>query len=102
MAPPKLTQQSIAILGLFLSNRDSYLCGADVMRETGFLSGTVYPILMRFERAGLLRSHWEDEAAAASEARPARRLYVLTGEGQRAARKAFLELRAFVPGLAMT
>ena len=46
--------------------------------------GTLYKALGRLEQFGLLTSAWED-AAAASEGRPRRRLYQLTGEGARVA-----------------
>ncbi len=37
--------------------------GFDVMETCGLPSGTVYPALRRLERAGLLKSRWEDAAA---------------------------------------
>jgi len=46
--------------------------------------GTLYKALARLEELGGLTSRWED-AAAAPEGRPRRRLYELTGEGARAA-----------------
>jgi DNA-binding PadR family transcriptional regulator len=46
--------------------------------------GTLYKALSRLEEFGLLTSRWED-AAAAVEGRPRRRLYELTGEGARVA-----------------
>jgi PadR family transcriptional regulator len=46
--------------------------------------GTLYKALGRLEEFGLLSSHWED-AAAAVEGRPRRRLYTLTGEGAQVA-----------------
>jgi DNA-binding PadR family transcriptional regulator len=55
--------------------------GFDVMDACGLPSGTVYPALRRLERAGLLRSHWEDPEDAHAEGRPRRRTYHLTGEG---------------------
>ena len=48
--------------------------------------GTLYKALGRLEQLGLLRSRWED--AAAAEGRPRRRLYELTGQGALAARQA--------------
>lgn len=45
--------------------------------------GTLYKALGRLEDAGLLTSQWEDPEVAASEGRPRRRLYTVTGEGQR-------------------
>ncbi len=49
--------------------------------------GTLYKALSRLEEFGLLTSRWED-AAAAVEGRPRRRLYELTGEGARVAASA--------------
>lgn len=55
--------------------------GFDIMAVTGLTSGTVYPSLDRLEQAGLLKSRWEDEAAAHAEGRPARRYFYLTAAG---------------------
>jgi PadR family transcriptional regulator PadR len=52
--------------------------------------GTLYKALGRLEEFGLLASRWED-AAAAAEGRPRRRLYELTGEGARVADRARAE-----------
>ena len=46
--------------------------------------GTLYKALERMQRAGLLESRWEDPDAAASEGRPRRRLYRITGLGEQA------------------
>src|SRR5436190_18926029 len=48
--------------------------------------GTLYKALGRLEEFGLLSSRWED-AAGATEGRPRRRLYELTGEGTRVAER---------------
>jgi hypothetical protein len=48
--------------------------------------GTLYKALARLETFGLLASRWED--ADAAEGRPRRRLYEITGQGERAARPA--------------
>ena len=45
--------------------------------------GTLYKALGRMEKAGLLESRWEDALAAAAESRPRRRLYHVTGLGER-------------------
>jgi len=47
--------------------------------------GTLYKALDRLEKAGFVRSRWEDPEAAASERRPRRRLYQVTGLGERVA-----------------
>jgi DNA-binding PadR family transcriptional regulator len=46
--------------------------------------GTLYKALARLEERRLLESRWEDPAAALEQRRPPRRLYRVTGEGQRA------------------
>lgn len=55
--------------------------GFDLLDETGLESGTVYPILRRLERAGLVRSRWEAVQRARGEGRPPRRYYELSGAG---------------------
>ncbi len=46
--------------------------------------GTLYKALDRMRKAGLLESRWEEPETAAREERPLRRLYRVTGAGQRA------------------
>ncbi|MGH8879134.1 MAG: PadR family transcriptional regulator, partial [Stackebrandtia sp.] len=53
--------------------------------DTGLPSGTLYPILVRLERAGWVATAWEDVDASAA-GRPARRYYRLTADGVTAAR----------------
>jgi DNA-binding PadR family transcriptional regulator len=55
--------------------------GFDVMDATGLPSGTVYPILRRLDREGLLKSTWEKQADAQKEQRPPRRYYEITAAG---------------------
>ncbi len=57
--------------------------GFDVMDATGLPSGTVYPILRRLDREGLLESSWEKQATAQEEQRPPRRYYAITTAGNR-------------------
>lgn len=88
---PWLSQQALRILKGFLENPSAEISGADVIRVTKLLSGTVYPILLRFERAGLVMSRWETEDPS-QLGRPRKRLYRLTGEGIRVANDALREL----------
>jgi PadR family transcriptional regulator, regulatory protein PadR len=44
----------------------------------------LYKALQRLEEAGLLASQWEDPDIAVAEGRPRRRLYEVTGAGERA------------------
>ncbi|MGW8268339.1 MAG: PadR family transcriptional regulator [Longimicrobiales bacterium] len=67
--------------------------GFDVMEACHLPSGTVYPALRRLEKAGLLKSRWEEEAAAHADGRPRRRTYALTDEGWRALPEAEAKLQ---------
>jgi len=64
-----------------------YVYGFDIMDVTGLPSGTVYPILSKLEDSGLVKSRWEDARIAKREKRPARRTYVITGDGREAVRE---------------
>ena len=74
-----LTYPTAAVL---LALRHGHRYGFDVMDATGLPDGTVYPILRRLERRGVLAGSWEDEEAARAQGRPARRYYRLTPVGE--------------------
>ena len=57
--------------------------GFDIMDATHLPSGTVYPILRRLDREGLLESTWEKHATAQKAQRPPRRYYDITAAGAR-------------------
>jgi PadR family transcriptional regulator, regulatory protein PadR len=59
-----------------------YHYGFDIMDATGLPSGTVYPILRRFDREGVVRARWEKVEIAQREQRPPRRYYELTAAGE--------------------
>ena len=58
--------------------------GFDIIENTGFPSGTVYPTLGRMEKRGFLQASWEDRDRADAEGRPRRRYYQLTDTGRTA------------------
>jgi DNA-binding PadR family transcriptional regulator len=60
--------------------------GLEICRGTQLGSGTVYPILTKFERLGLVRTYWEDNAPG--DRGPRRRMYELTAEGASEAARA--------------
>jgi DNA-binding PadR family transcriptional regulator len=68
--------------------------GFDIMDATGLPSGTVYPILGRLEKAGLVRSNWETPVIARREKRPPRRYYDISAAGSRALARALEHYRA--------
>lgn len=59
--------------------------GYDIMKETGLLSGTLYPLLMRMTDQGLVESEWREPA---QPGRPPRHAYRLTAQGLALAREA--------------
>jgi DNA-binding PadR family transcriptional regulator len=73
-----LTYPTAAVL---LSIRSGHRYGFDIMDATGLPDGTVYPLLRRLERRGVLIGAWESAAAAKNEQRPQRRYYELTPVG---------------------
>lgn len=74
-----LTYPTAAVL---LAIRQGHLYGFDLMDATGLPDGTVYPLLRRLERRGVLTGAWEDEETARAEQRPPRRYYRLTPLGE--------------------
>ena len=74
-----------------------YCHGFDIIDATGLPSGTVYPALGRLERDGLVRSSWEDAAAARQEKRPPRRNYRVTAHGSRVLDTELTRYRALSP-----
>lgn len=77
---PRLSYQGLLVLRAFLDRPRKELCGADLMKIANFSSGTLYPILLRFEKYRLLESEWEDVDPEAA-GRPRRRLYKITPHG---------------------
>lgn len=95
---PRLTTQTLKVMGVLLSERQSEFSGADIARSTRLASGTLYPILLRLEQAGWAESRWE--AGKPRElGRPRRRFYKITGIGASKARSALREMNAFTPGV---
>ena len=87
----RLSHQSLRVLRVFLDalSEDvrAELAGADLISATRLSSGTLYPILLRFEKAGLLESRWESERPE-ELGRPRRRFYRMTQAGAQVAHDA--------------
>jgi hypothetical protein len=77
--PFNLTYPTAAVL---LAIRGGHRYGFDLMDATGLPDGTVYPILRRLERRGVLEGAWEEDSLARAENRPLRRYYSLTRLGE--------------------
>jgi DNA-binding PadR family transcriptional regulator len=79
----RITKQTEEILDYLSSEPTTELAGADIERATGIKKGTVYPAVARMTRFGWLEWRWEDIDPKVA-GRPRKRLYKLTGEGERA------------------
>ena len=90
--PPQLTRQTMVILSILMESTEP-IAGSEIAGRSRLASGTLYPILMRLEQAGWIRSEWEEKEGA-SGAKPRRRLYRVTGLGVQSARK---EAKAWKP-----
>jgi PadR family transcriptional regulator, regulatory protein PadR len=64
--------------------------GLEIGKAAGLVGGSLYPLLLRLEQAGILVSDWE-EADPSEARRPRRRLYRLTSQGTEYARQALLD-----------
>jgi DNA-binding PadR family transcriptional regulator len=91
----RLSHQGLVVLRIFLDALSegvrAELAGADLMAAAHLSSGTLYPILLRFERAGLLESRWETERPK-DLGRPRRRFYRMTQAGAQVAHEALRAL----------
>ena len=81
----RVTSAVAAVLSAFLEAPDTDRYGLELIKATGLPSGTLYPILVRLERAEWVETTWEDVDVHAA-GRPARRYYRLSGDGVAAAR----------------
>ncbi len=81
----RVSHQGRLVLQAFLDLPAQELWGYQLSQATGVKPGSLYPILQRFLAAGWIRDRWED-VDEQTEGRRRRRYYVLTAEGERAAR----------------
>jgi len=86
MGSPRMTSSVLKVVAALLADPAAERYGLQLMHDTGLPSGTLYPILVRLERAGWVESRWED-ADPVAEGRPTRRYYRLTGQGAIEARR---------------
>lgn len=72
------SKQMRLLLAALCAHAQEWRHGYDLMKETGLLSGTLYPLLMRMTDNGLVEAEWREPA---QPGRPARHVYRLTGDG---------------------
>jgi len=100
MTTPRMTTQTLKVLGTILSEPDAEWYGLELCKRARLKPGTIYPTLDRLIKAEWLERRWEDIDPAV-EGRPRRRLYRLTAIGAPAARQALDEhLAALQPAAA--
>jgi DNA-binding PadR family transcriptional regulator len=96
---PRLSSQTLKVLGTLISCPSGELSGAEIGKHTKLASGTLYPILFRLEAAGWLQSRWEVEDPTVL-GRPRRRFYRVTGEGVKKIQEVVSDLTPAIGGLA--
>jgi PadR family transcriptional regulator PadR len=96
---PRLTAQTLKLLGVLMAHPTEDISGSEIARATKLPSGTLYPILLRLERARWLESRWED-GDPHELGRPRRRLYQLTPLGSKKSYLAFREVTSAIGGIA--
>lgn len=96
---PRLTPQTARVLDCLV--RLGEQSGADLGRQTNLKSGTLYPLLLRLEQAGWVRSAWET-ADPRQLGRPRKRFYQITGMGAANAREQAAEQAVIFGRLAPT
>ena len=79
------SKQMLALLEQLSASAPQWRHGYDLMKETGLLSGTLYPLLMRMTDQGLVEAEWREPT---QPGRPARHAYRITAAGLAFARAA--------------
>jgi PadR family transcriptional regulator, regulatory protein PadR len=77
------SKQMMKLLAVLSARAPQWQHGYELMKETGLLSGTLYPLLMRMSDQGLVEAEWREPA---QPGRPARHAYRLTAKGLALAR----------------
>ncbi|HTZ72801.1 MAG TPA: PadR family transcriptional regulator [Candidatus Aquilonibacter sp.] len=83
MKLPRLSPQTVQVLGQFAERPSAWHYGYGLSRATGLKSGTLYPILMRLAKHGLLETRWMTTEPGV----PPRHTYRLTPKGVRVLRE---------------
>ena len=76
--------QMLLLLDALATHAPRSRYGYELMKETGLLSGTLYPLLMRMSDQGLVEAEWLPPTQAG---RPPRHAYRLTAAGLQLARE---------------
>jgi DNA-binding HxlR family transcriptional regulator len=79
---PRISRETLLVLQRFVERPTDWRYGYELSRATKLKSGTLYPILMRLEKYGLLEARW----VATQDGVPPRHTYRLTPNGLELAR----------------
>jgi DNA-binding PadR family transcriptional regulator len=80
---PNASRQARILFAELLRAPQGWRHGYELSQETGLLSGTLYPLLIRLKDQGLLEARWEEPE---KPGRPPRHAYRLTSGGASYAR----------------
>ena len=89
MNTPRISPETLRVLQSFVVRPTDWRYGYELSRETKLKSGTLYPILMRLGKYGLLEARW----VATQDGVPPRHTYRLTPNGLELARTQLAEAR---------
>lgn len=78
----KISGKSMEILLILASDPDREYSGYEIGKQLSMPSGTLYPLLLKIEQAGLLTTKWEDGDPKIL-GRPRRRYHKISGQGVR-------------------
>ena len=95
-----MTLPTQRVLRALLAEPGQEMYGLQICAAAGLPSGTIHPILARFEGLGWLESRWED-ASPHEEGRSRRRYYRLTKDGAEQARVALAQATSSVSTLGL-
>jgi PadR family transcriptional regulator PadR len=93
--PLRITMNVAKVLRVLLEDPTAKHYGLEIGRAAGLSGGSLYPVLLRLEQAGVLVSDWED-VDPSEVGRPRRRLYWFTSQGAEYARQASREAQRSV------
>jgi hypothetical protein len=82
----QLSSHTLNILKTFLEHPLKPLSAPQISRGTQLSSGSLFPMLLRFQQNGLLESHWENQQPQLAGGRR-RRLYRISDRGRAAVRR---------------
>jgi PadR family transcriptional regulator, regulatory protein PadR len=98
LTPQRMTLPTLLVLRALLVDPSREMFGLEICKAAELPSGTIHPILARFEALEWLDSRWED-VDPHEAGRPRRRYYRLNPEGAQMARNALAKATAKKPAL---